>query len=80
VNNGLKTHRRKRSWPNLRYYPDIRLKGMRKVTKNLGLDNRCPSLGLNPLPPKYVTETLPFESTCPMVGCVGEKFLPLSGI
>jgi hypothetical protein len=30
----LRNNERKRSWPNLRYYPDIFLKGLRKTTKN----------------------------------------------
>jgi hypothetical protein len=33
---------RKRSWPNLRYYPGICLEGLRKTTKNLSQDSRSP--------------------------------------
>jgi hypothetical protein len=44
---------RKRSWPNLRYCPDIRLKGLRKTTKKLIQDSRSPNRDLNPGPPKY---------------------------
>jgi hypothetical protein len=32
----LKGYGRKRSWPNLRYYPEIYLEGLRKTTKNSG--------------------------------------------
>jgi hypothetical protein len=44
---------RKRSWPNLRYYPGICLEGLRKTTKNLSQDNRSPGRDLNPGPPEY---------------------------
>jgi hypothetical protein len=32
---------RQRSWPNFRYYPDIRLKGLRKIISRLKL---CPEV------------------------------------
>jgi hypothetical protein len=38
---------RKRSWPNLRYYPGIYLDGLRKATKNLSQDIRSRSRDLN---------------------------------
>jgi hypothetical protein len=39
---------RKWSWPNLRYYPDIRLEGQRRDTKNLNKDNRSPGPRIEP--------------------------------
>jgi hypothetical protein len=44
---------RRRSWPNLRYYPVICLKGLRKTTKILTQDNRSPCRHLNLGLPKY---------------------------
>jgi hypothetical protein len=44
---------KKRSWPNLRYYPSICLEGLRKTTKNLSQDTRSPVRDLNPGPPEY---------------------------
>jgi len=38
---------RKRSWPNLRYSPGIRLDKPRITTKNLTQDNRSPGQDLN---------------------------------
>jgi hypothetical protein len=43
VNNELKWCGRKRSWPNLRYYPSICRKNQKKNTKNLSEVSRCPS-------------------------------------
>jgi hypothetical protein len=43
----------KRSWPNLRYYPRIRLEGLRKTTKTLSQDSRSQIRNLTPGPPKY---------------------------
>jgi hypothetical protein len=37
----------------LRYYPGIRLEGLRKTTESLSLDNRSLHQELNPGPPKY---------------------------
>jgi hypothetical protein len=37
----------------LRHYPDIRLKDLRKTTKNLSQDRRSPGRDLNPGPPEY---------------------------
>jgi hypothetical protein len=45
--------RRKRPWPNLRYSPVICLEGLRKNTKNLSQDSRCPGRDLNLGPPEY---------------------------
>jgi hypothetical protein len=33
---------RKRPWPNLRYYPGISMKGLRKITKKISQDSRSP--------------------------------------
>jgi hypothetical protein len=44
---------RKRTRPNLKYYPGIRLEGLRKTTENLIHDSRCPGRDLNPGPPEY---------------------------
>jgi hypothetical protein len=44
---------RKRSWPNLRYYPNICLEGLRKTTKIPSQDSRFPGRDLNPGPPEY---------------------------
>jgi hypothetical protein len=33
---------RKLSWYNLWYYPEIPLEGLRKTTKYIGADRRCP--------------------------------------
>jgi hypothetical protein len=35
-------------WPNLRYYPGIRLEEARKTTKNLSQDSHSPGQDLNP--------------------------------
>jgi hypothetical protein len=39
-----KGRERKRSWPNVRYYPGVCFKGLRKTTKNLSHYSRSPSL------------------------------------
>jgi hypothetical protein len=44
---------RKRSWPNLRYYPSICLEGPRKTVQNLSQDSWSPGRDLNPRPPEY---------------------------
>jgi hypothetical protein len=41
-----KGYGRKQSWPNLRYYPQISLKGQRKTTNSLGIAS--PDHDLNP--------------------------------
>jgi hypothetical protein len=76
VNYELERQGMKRSLPNLRYYPGIRLKGVRKIKKTLNLNNRCPGLDLHVVPPECASETPPFEPTCPVVGYVGEMSLP----
>jgi hypothetical protein len=45
--------RRKRSWPNLKYYPGICLEGTRKTTKSLSQDSQSPGPDLNPGPTEY---------------------------
>jgi hypothetical protein len=44
---------RKWSWPNVRYYPGICLKGLRKPTKILNQDSRSPGGDLNPVLSEY---------------------------
>jgi hypothetical protein len=44
---------RKRSCPNLRYYPSIYVEGLRKTTKNLSQNNLSPGRDVNSGPPKY---------------------------
>jgi hypothetical protein len=44
---------RKRSWPNLRKYPDICLEKLEKITKGLSQDSRSPGRDLDHEPPKY---------------------------
>jgi hypothetical protein len=41
---------RKRSWPNLRYYPGIYLEGTEKITKHLSQESRCLGRDTNPGP------------------------------
>jgi hypothetical protein len=43
---------RKRSWPNLRYYPEICLEGLRKPAEK-SQDSRFLGRDLNPGPPEY---------------------------
>jgi hypothetical protein len=42
MNNELNGYERKRSWPNLRYYPGNFLEVLRKTLKNLSKDDRSP--------------------------------------
>jgi hypothetical protein len=42
---------RRRSWPNLRYYPDICLEGLRKTTK-LSQNSRALARNMNLGPPE----------------------------
>jgi hypothetical protein len=49
----LKGYGRKRSWPNLKYYPGISLEGLRKTTENLSQDNLSPGRDLNSGPLEY---------------------------
>jgi hypothetical protein len=42
----------------LRYYPGIRLEGLRKTTKSFGQDSRFPSRDLSPGPPEYEARVL----------------------
>jgi hypothetical protein len=48
---------RTRSWPNLRYYPDIFL-GTEENYENLSPDSRSPGRDMNPGSPKYEAEVL----------------------
>jgi hypothetical protein len=47
---------RKRSWPNLRYYPYICLEGLKKTMKNLIQHSRSLSQDLSPGLPEYEVE------------------------
>jgi hypothetical protein len=52
----------------LRYYPGIRLEGLRKTTKILNQDSLSPGRDLNPGPPEYeagVLTTRPWRSVVP---------------
>jgi hypothetical protein len=49
----LKAYRRKRSWPNLRYYVRIWLEGLRTTKKHLSQDSQSPGRDMNPGPPEY---------------------------
>jgi hypothetical protein len=55
---------RKQSWPPLRYYHEIRLGGLRKVTRNLSQDCRCPNWDSNRNPPKSKSEVLLPQPAC----------------
>jgi hypothetical protein len=52
--NELERYGRKRSWPNLKYYPSMCLEGLRKTMKNLSQENQSLGCNLNPGP----TDTL----------------------
>jgi hypothetical protein len=54
----LNGFRRKRSRPNFKYYPGIRLGGLRKTAKPLSHDNRSPGRDLNPGPSEYEVTVL----------------------
>jgi hypothetical protein len=49
---------RKRSWPDLRYYPGIFVEGLRKTTKNLSQESRSLSRDLNSGPADYVSRSV----------------------
>jgi hypothetical protein len=51
--NELKAYGKKRSWPNLRWYPRIYLEALRKTTKNLTQHNRSPVWDFNTGIPKF---------------------------
>jgi hypothetical protein len=44
---------RRQQWRILKYYPGIRLEGLRKTTKTLNLDGRSAGRDLNPRSPEY---------------------------
>jgi hypothetical protein len=46
----------------LRYYRRILLERLRKTTKNLCQDSRCPGRNLNPTPPEYDSRVLSYAS------------------
>jgi hypothetical protein len=49
---------RKRSWPNLRYYPGICLEGLRENTENLSDNRRSLGPEMNSGSPKYEAEVI----------------------
>jgi hypothetical protein len=49
----LNTRGKKRSWLNLRYYPNIRLEGLGKITNTFSQDSRPLARDLNPGHPEY---------------------------
>jgi hypothetical protein len=53
MNYVLKRCERHLSWPNLRYYPDIRVERLKKTTKYLREDSWFRGQYLNPKPPEY---------------------------
>jgi hypothetical protein len=55
---------RKRSWPNLIYYPGIYLQELRKPTKDLSQGNRSPGRDLNAGPLKYEAAVLTTRPRC----------------
>jgi hypothetical protein len=59
-----KEFRRKRSWPNLRYCPGIRLNGLKKPTKNLSQDSRSSGQDLSPGPSEYEAVVLTARPRC----------------
>jgi hypothetical protein len=61
VSNELERRRRKRSWPNLRYYPRICLKGLRKILNKVFNNIRCTCHDSNPTTTEYMSEALLFE-------------------
>jgi hypothetical protein len=65
---------RKRTWPNLRYYPRMCLEGLRKTTKHLSQDSRSPGRDLNPGPPEYEAGVLTTRSRHSVCGLVDIDF------
>jgi hypothetical protein len=60
------------SWPNLRYYPDICLEGLRKTMNSLSQDSRSPVWDLNPESLEHeagVPTTQPRCVVCGVCGC-----------
>jgi hypothetical protein len=58
---------RMRPRPNLRYYPSICMEGLRKTTKNLSQNSRCPGRDLNSWSPEYKEGVLVIHSTTTFV-------------
>lgn len=48
-------------WSNVRYYTNIYLEGLRKSTKDISQDVRCPNRDMNRSSPEYKSEVLPTE-------------------
>jgi hypothetical protein len=58
----MKGYGKKRSWPNLRYYPNICSEAPMKTMKNLGQDSRSLGWNFNPGPSKYKAGMLTNQS------------------
>jgi hypothetical protein len=50
--------------PILKYYPGICLEGLRKTSKDIGQDSRCPGSDSNQASPEYMSEASPLEPNC----------------
>jgi hypothetical protein len=61
MNYEMKWCGRKRSWPNIKYYPGIFLEKLRKTTKDLSQDMRSTDRDLNPGSVKYEAGVLTTE-------------------
>jgi hypothetical protein len=53
-----------RSWPNLRYCPEIYLEGLGESRRDLMEDNRCPGRDSNPTSPEHKLQAFPIEPIC----------------
>jgi hypothetical protein len=55
---------KKQFWSNFKYYPGIRLEGLRKITKNLSQDSLSPGRDSNPRRSEYVAGLLTVRPRC----------------
>jgi hypothetical protein len=62
--NELERCGRKRSWPNLRYYPDICLGKVMKTKNNLNQDSWCLDGDMNRSSSERMSEALPLGPAC----------------
>jgi hypothetical protein len=58
INMNWKGYGRKRSCPNLSYYPGICLEGLGKITKKINQVNRSQGRDIKPRPPEYEAQML----------------------
>jgi hypothetical protein len=58
------------------YYPNISLEGLKKITKNISKDNRCPDWDSNTAPPEYKSRALSLRQPAtfypPIYVCVSQ--------